>query len=95
MTENNKTNYLLIINDSPYGNERPYNSLRLAMNIAKRDGTSMRVFLLGDGVQCAIKGQEIGRDVTTSSICLFLSCVAVRSLPEGLARKPEVTGMLL
>ncbi len=58
MTENNKTNYLLIINDGPYGNEQPYNALRLAMNLAKRDQTYMRVFLMGDGVQRAIKVQE-------------------------------------
>ena len=58
MTETNETNYLLIINDGPYGNERPYNALRLAMNLAKRDETRVRVFLIGDGVQCAIKGQD-------------------------------------
>lgn len=58
MTETNKTNYLLIINDGPYGNERPYNALRLAMNLSKREGTHMRIFLLGDGVQCAVKGQD-------------------------------------
>lgn len=58
MTGNDKTNYLLIINDGPYGNERPYNALRLAMNLAKREGAQVRVFLLGDGVQCAIKGQD-------------------------------------
>ena len=58
MTGSNKTNYLLIINDGPYGNERPYNALRLAMNIAKREGTNVRVFLMGDGVQCAVKGQD-------------------------------------
>ena len=58
MTETNKTNYLLVINDSPYGNERPYNALRLAMNLAKREGTHMRIFLMGDGVQCAVKGQD-------------------------------------
>jgi uncharacterized protein involved in oxidation of intracellular sulfur len=51
-------NYLFIINDAPYGNERPYNALRLAMNVIKREGTSVRVFLLGDGVQCAVKGQD-------------------------------------
>jgi uncharacterized protein involved in oxidation of intracellular sulfur len=51
-------NYLFIINDAPYGNERPYNALRLAMNVIKREGTSVRVFLMGDGVQCAIKGQD-------------------------------------
>jgi uncharacterized protein involved in oxidation of intracellular sulfur len=58
MTEKNKTNYLLIINDGPYGNERPYNALRLAMNIAKREETQVRVFLMGDGVQCGAKGQH-------------------------------------
>jgi hypothetical protein len=47
MTENNTTNYLLIINDGPYGNERPYNALRLAMNIAKREETYVRVFFDG------------------------------------------------
>ncbi len=57
MTENNATKYLFIINDGPYGNERSYNALRLAMNVAKREATHVRVFLMGDGVQCAVKGQ--------------------------------------
>jgi uncharacterized protein involved in oxidation of intracellular sulfur len=51
-------NYLFIINDGPYGNEHPYNALRLAMNVVKREGTNVRIFLLGDGVQCAVKGQD-------------------------------------
>ena len=50
--------YLIIINDGPYGNERPYNALRLALNLVKHPETRVRVFLLGDGVQCAIAGQE-------------------------------------
>ena len=50
--------YLLIVNDGPYGNERPYNALRIAMNLAKSDGVKVRVFLIGDGVQCVIHGQE-------------------------------------
>ena len=50
--------FLIIINDGPYGNERPYNALRLAMKLAKREGTTVRVFLIGDGVQCAVKGQD-------------------------------------
>ena len=59
MTETKMTNYLLIINDGPYGNERAYNALRLAMNLAKRpEETHVRVFLMGDGVQCAVRGQE-------------------------------------
>jgi uncharacterized protein involved in oxidation of intracellular sulfur len=50
--------YLVVVNDGPYGNERPYNALRIAMNLAKRELVKVRVFLIGDGVQCAIHGQE-------------------------------------
>jgi uncharacterized protein involved in oxidation of intracellular sulfur len=48
---------LLIINDGPYGNERPFNALRLALNLVKRTGASVRVFLTGDGIACARRGQ--------------------------------------
>jgi uncharacterized protein involved in oxidation of intracellular sulfur len=48
---------LLIINDGPYGNERPFNALRLALNLVKRADTSVRIFLTGDGVACARRGQ--------------------------------------
>ncbi len=58
MSETKPIRYLLIINDGPYGNERPYNALRLAMNLVRREATHVRVFLMGDGVQCAVKGQE-------------------------------------
>ncbi len=51
-------NILFIINDGPYGTERAYNALRLAMTVAKRSETSVRVFLVGDGVVCARKGQK-------------------------------------
>lgn len=51
-------NHLFIINDSPYGNERPYNALRLALNLAKREEVTIRVFLTGDGVLCAQQGQK-------------------------------------
>lgn len=50
--------YLFIINDAPYGNERPYNALRLALNLVKRPGVAVRVFMTGDGVLCARKGQK-------------------------------------
>ena len=51
-------NFLFIINDAPYGNERPYNALRLALNLLKRSDVSVRVFLTGDGVLCARRGQD-------------------------------------
>ena len=50
--------YLFIVNDGPYGSERPYNALRTAMNLVKRESVKVRVFLIGDGVQCALRGQE-------------------------------------
>jgi uncharacterized protein involved in oxidation of intracellular sulfur len=50
--------FLIIMNDGPYGNERAYNGLRLAMSLLKRQDTEVRAFLLGDAVQCAVGGQE-------------------------------------
>lgn len=58
MGDNNNKSYLVIVNDGPYGSERPYNALRIAMNLAKRELVNVRVFLIGDGVQCALRGQE-------------------------------------
>lgn len=58
MTESKTTSYLFIINDSPYGSERPYNGLRLALNLVKRPDARVSVFLIGDGVNCAIAGQK-------------------------------------
>jgi uncharacterized protein involved in oxidation of intracellular sulfur len=49
---------LIIINDGPYGSERTYNALRLAMNLIKRPQAAVRLFLIGDGVACAHKGQR-------------------------------------
>lgn len=51
-------NILFILNDGPYGNERAYNALRLALNLVKRVETVVRVFLIGDGVACAKRGQK-------------------------------------
>ncbi len=50
--------YLFIINNGPYGDERPFNALRLAMNLAKREETQVKVFLTADGVACARKNQK-------------------------------------
>jgi uncharacterized protein involved in oxidation of intracellular sulfur len=50
---------LIICNDPPYGTERSYNGLRLASSLARRDGTDVRVFLLGDAVGCAVSGQKV------------------------------------
>jgi len=51
-------NFLVIINDGPYGSERAYNALRLALNLVKRPQVAVRLFLIGDGVGCARQGQK-------------------------------------
>jgi uncharacterized protein involved in oxidation of intracellular sulfur len=58
MTTTSPRNILLIINDGPYGSERAYNALRLALNLVKRPEAAVRIFLTGDGVVCAKKGQK-------------------------------------
>jgi uncharacterized protein involved in oxidation of intracellular sulfur len=52
-------NVLVIVNDQPYGSERPYNALRLATALGKREEVELRVFLFGDAVMCAIAGQQL------------------------------------
>ena len=49
--------YLIILNDPPYGTERSYNGLRLATSLAKAEGVGVSVFLMGDAASCAISGQ--------------------------------------
>ena len=51
---------LIVINDAPYGTEKAYNALRLAMNIIKyhKDEVEIRIFLLADAVFCALPGQK-------------------------------------
>lgn len=49
---------LIVINGSAYGLDSTYNAVRLAANLAKRDGSGVTVFLMGDGVTAAIAGQR-------------------------------------
>jgi len=49
---------LLILNDPPYGSERPYNALRLALALAKVEGTQIRLFLMADAIGCAKREQK-------------------------------------
>jgi len=49
---------LLVINDAPYGSEKPYNALRLAMALQRQsDDAEILVFLLADAVTCALPHQ--------------------------------------
>jgi uncharacterized protein involved in oxidation of intracellular sulfur len=50
---------LLILNDPPYGAERTYNGLRLALALAKSDpAITVTVFLMADAVVAAKSGQK-------------------------------------
>ena len=50
---------LTLINDAPYGTEKAYNALRLAMQIQKDyEGTDLTVFLMADAVTCALPNQN-------------------------------------
>ena len=46
--------YLFIFNDSPYGNQRSHNGLRVAMAMSRKE--KIAVFLMGDGVTCSLAG---------------------------------------
>ncbi len=50
---------LLTVNTAPYGSEGPYNALRLAEALAAA-GSTVEVFLMGDGVHMARSGQQPG-----------------------------------
>ncbi len=48
----------MILNDGPYGNERPYNALRFATALISGSNATLRIFLLGDGVVCGMRNQK-------------------------------------
>ena len=51
--------YLFIINDAPYGTEKAYNALRLAMQIQKDfPENEVRIFLMADAATCALQNQN-------------------------------------
>lgn len=49
---------LIIINDAPYGTEKAYNALRLAMTLQREHEAEIRLFLLADAVGCALPRQK-------------------------------------
>ncbi len=51
-------NILLILNDAPYGTEKAYNALRLAMTLQKEQADArVQIFLMADAVTCALANQ--------------------------------------
>jgi uncharacterized protein involved in oxidation of intracellular sulfur len=50
---------LILINDAPYGTEKAYNALRLAIQLGKENTEAeVRVFLMADAANCAIANQN-------------------------------------
>jgi uncharacterized protein involved in oxidation of intracellular sulfur len=86
---------LVLVNDPPYGTERCYNALRLAVSLAKRDETQVRIFLMGDAVGCAVAGQvlpngfyHLDRMLVSAlrrgaEVGLCGTCMDARALAEG------------
>jgi uncharacterized protein involved in oxidation of intracellular sulfur len=86
-------NVLVIVNDQPYGSERPYNALRLAGALSKRESVELRVFLLGDAVATAVAGQQLAEGhyhldrmikplVRRGRVAVCGSCMDARGLRE-------------
>lgn len=51
---------LIIINDAPYGTEKAFNALRMAMTLQKDHGddVEVKIFLLADAVFCGLPDQN-------------------------------------
>ena len=86
---------LILINDAPYGTEKAYNALRLAMQIQKDyEGMDLSVFLMADAVTCAIPNQNTPNGyyniermlkavlLKKGKVKLCGSCVEARGLKE-------------
>lgn len=98
---------LIIINDAPYGTEKAFNALRIANQINKDfPETEVCIFLMADGVGCAIPNQNtpngyynIERMLKLSlnkgaKLKLCGSCIEARGLKEiKLIEKAEMSSM--
>lgn len=53
-------NILIVINDAPYGTEKAYNALRLAINLKNEhpNDVEIKIFLLADAVFCGLPNQN-------------------------------------
>jgi uncharacterized protein involved in oxidation of intracellular sulfur len=87
---------LIILNEAPYGGERTYNGLRLALPLLKGDPQArITAFLMGDAVLAAKTGQKtpegyynlermLGRLLLAKgSVLLCGTCMAARGLDKA------------
>jgi uncharacterized protein involved in oxidation of intracellular sulfur len=49
---------LILVTEPPYGSENPYNALRLARELLDNNDVRLSIYLLGDAVVGARKGQQ-------------------------------------
>ncbi len=98
---------LIIINDGPYGTEKAYNALRIANELNKDfPEKEVVIFLMADGVNCAIPNQNtpngyynIERMLKLSTnkgtrLLLCGSCLEARGLKNiELVEKAEISTM--
>jgi uncharacterized protein involved in oxidation of intracellular sulfur len=49
---------LFIVNGPAYGSDETFNAIRLANALSRRDDAEVTIFLMGDGVTCAVAGQK-------------------------------------
>ena len=77
---------LLVLNEQPYGGERSYNGLRMAIALLKTQAEEVRVFLMGDAAACAKQGQKVPQGYYNIADMLGMGRgAAARSLCAGLA----------
>ncbi len=85
---------LFILNESPYGNERSYNALRLAGTLASRERSEVKVFLIGDGAACAKSGQKVpegfynvqvmlNKVIRSGEVGVCGTCMAARGITDA------------
>jgi len=84
-------NVLVILNDGPYGTERSYNGLRLAISLAKTEGTTVRLFLMADAVACAKPGQTTPEGA--ANIERMLKGLTTRGVAVGRAGRAWTPGL--
>ena len=63
------TNVLLNINGSAYGLDATYNAVRLAASLAKREGVTADVFLMGDGVENTVRSGATADEDNSCPLC--------------------------
>jgi uncharacterized protein involved in oxidation of intracellular sulfur len=73
---------LILITEPPYGNEKPWNALRLARTLLDKKGVKLSVYLLGDAVIAAKKGQNT--PAGSFNIGKMLTLLANKGVPISL-----------